>query len=337
MAAAALRSQADQNVQLMGSQPSFSIVIPTFQRRESVCVAVGALAKLRYAGKFEVIVVIDGSSDGTAAALTQLGCPFPLRLVEQANAGQAAARNRGAAEAAGEIILFLDDDMIAEPDLLAQHAESHRAGADAVTGEVPVHPESPPGLVTDALMKAAAWHRDPPASPFHVYSGNLSVSKRVFDEVGGFDEQFCLDGYGGEDLDFGLRLVGPYELRHNKAAVAWQRNSIGPREHMRRARKLAESDLRLIAKHPAVAAELLAARDAPPPGKSSRVLRLSRLPLLPNLAGLAAAWLAEIGSKVGFRSNSALARFYFSARSLAYWSALRKQAGAAALRQWLDR
>ena len=60
--------------------PSFSIVIPTFQRRTVVCDAVRALARLKYAGPFEVIVVIDGSTDGTAAALAQLDVPFSLRI-----------------------------------------------------------------------------------------------------------------------------------------------------------------------------------------------------------------------------------------------------------------
>ena len=84
-------------------QPFFSIVIPTCQRRESVCAAVMALAELRYAGSFEIIVVVDGSSDETAAALRRLSCPFPLHIIEQGNGGQAAARNRGADAAAGEI------------------------------------------------------------------------------------------------------------------------------------------------------------------------------------------------------------------------------------------
>src|SRR5437868_7409385 len=226
-----------------------------------------ALAELRYTGKFEVIVIVDGSTDGTAAKLKELSCPFPLRIIEQPNRGQAAARNGGAEEAAGEIILFLDDDMIAEPQLLAEHARMHRAGADAVTGEVPVHSASPAGLVTDALAKAAAWQRKPPASPFHVYSGNLSVAKRVFREIGGFDEELCRGGYGGEDLDFGLRLVGRYDVRHNRAAMAWQRSAVGPREFMRRAREIALSDVRVIGKHPHVTKELLANRGAPNAGR----------------------------------------------------------------------
>src|SRR4051794_34409703 len=99
-----------------------------------VCEAVRALGRLSYDGPIEIIVVVDGSTDGTAAALTQLDCAFPIRVIEQDNRGLAAARNRGATVATGEILLFLDDDMICGPDLVQQHARFHGEGADAVTG-----------------------------------------------------------------------------------------------------------------------------------------------------------------------------------------------------------
>lgn len=317
-------------------QPSFSVVIPTYQRKQAVCGAVLSICKTDYDGSVEIVVVVDGSTDGTASALKTLQCRFPLRIVEQANRGQASARNRGAAEARGEILLFLDDDMLAEPSLLSEHARLHSDGADAVTGEIPLSPHSRPNLVTDALARAAAWERKPPLTGFDIYSGHFSVAKRVFDKIGGFDEKMLTDGYGTEDLDFGLRLVPGHDVRHSKAAVAWQQSSIGPGEHMKRARKLAKSDARAIQKHPEALSTLLEARELPGSGERALAFRLSRLPVVPEIASPVAVSLAGLASKAGFGSNAAIARLYFAAWAMAYWSALRKAAGAATFDDWVD-
>ncbi len=90
--------------------------MPTFQRRSTVCDAVRAIHAIEFPGSFELIVVVDGSSDGTAAALGAISGPVPTRIFEQNNAGAASA----------EILLFLDDDMICRPDILRQLAVAFR-------------------------------------------------------------------------------------------------------------------------------------------------------------------------------------------------------------------
>ncbi|MES2120703.1 MAG: glycosyltransferase family 2 protein [Pseudomonadota bacterium] len=311
---------------------SFSIIVPTYQRREMVCEAVNALARLEYDGPLEIIVVVDGSTDGTASALAGLNCPFRLKVLEQANQGQAAARNRGAEVATGEILLFLDDDMICEPDLVQQHARAYADGADVVTGEVPIHPESAKSLTTDVLTRAASWPRGGKASPFDVYSGHLSIRRKVFREVAGFDEVLFAGGYGGEDLDLGLRLFGRYDVRHCAAAIAWQKNLIGPSAHMRRARRVAAADLRVMAKHPQVKTELLAHRGAPMRGKMPLSFQLSRVPVLAPVAAAAATWLAMLAAGTRFHANPLLARIYFTARSVSYWAAFQTAAGKVIVR-----
>src|SRR5436305_3071863 len=89
-----------KNTPRAASWPSFSMVIPTYQRRDVVCEVVRALSRTTYAGKLELIIVVDGSTDGTAEALAAIACPFPVRILEQPNGGASRARNRGAAEAA---------------------------------------------------------------------------------------------------------------------------------------------------------------------------------------------------------------------------------------------
>ena len=87
----------------------FSVVVPTFQRRELVVKAVRSLAQQSFAGRFEIIVVVDGATDGSAQALRALELSVPLTVIEQLNQGRATALNSGAARARGEILLFLDE------------------------------------------------------------------------------------------------------------------------------------------------------------------------------------------------------------------------------------
>src|SRR5688572_13340532 len=86
-----------------------SVVIPTYQRCEQVVACVRSLDRQRFDGNFEVLVVADGSTDGSAEILRALATRFPLRVLEQPNQGVAAARTAGGGAARGEILLFLDD------------------------------------------------------------------------------------------------------------------------------------------------------------------------------------------------------------------------------------
>lgn len=310
--------------------PSFSIVVPTYQRRDVVSDAVHALSRIDYRGTFEVIVVVDGSTDGTAAALRRAQCPVPLRVIEQENRGLANARNRGAAEATGDILLFLDDDMICEPDVLKQHASSYAAGADAVIGDFPVAPGSRAGFLSDAIADRKTWERDGEAlTAFDIFAGHISVRRSAFEEIGGFDENFTRNGaYGNEDIDFGQRLLQRHRVRRNGNAVSYQRSLVGPREYIRRARSIAEADLHFAAKHPQLGRELFDRRGA---SRISRRLRLlSGVPLLPALFGEAAGCLAEIGLRTPIRSSKPLSRLFHSAYALTYWSTVRRNGGVPA-------
>ena len=205
-------------------RPSLSVVIPTYQRRDAVCDAVRALTRTDHAGAVELIVVIDGSTDGTAQALAAIACPFPVKIIEQSNAGAASARNGGAAVAVNDVILFLDDDMIADPSLLDEHARLHQDGADAVIGNTPIHPASPAGFLPESIARwIASTSVKSPLSPFDVFSGQLSVRRSVFEELGGFDTAFTsAAAFGNEDADFGVRLLARHDVRHNPAAISRQ-------------------------------------------------------------------------------------------------------------------
>lgn len=94
---------------------SASIIIPTFNGKNRIGNCLHALAAQAEQVAFEILVVDDGSTDGTAAMVSK----HPgVRVITQKNAGPAAARNRGAREASGSILLFTDDDCVPTPDWL---------------------------------------------------------------------------------------------------------------------------------------------------------------------------------------------------------------------------
>lgn len=99
-----------------------SVVIPTYNHLSRLKLTLASIDIQKMdADKFEVIIVNDGSTDGSAQYLKQRKTEWNLRVVNQKNAGRAAARNRGALEAEGEIVLFCDDDCILSPDFIAAH------------------------------------------------------------------------------------------------------------------------------------------------------------------------------------------------------------------------
>lgn len=313
----------------MAGDPFFSVVIPTFQRRALVCEAVLALNNLEYEGPVELIVMVDGSTDGTAGALRQLQTKYPLRIIEQTNAGAGAARNGGAAAAKGEIILFLDDDMISEPNLVEQHARMYRQGADAVIGEIVLDQASPDGFISEGM---AAWLRSCRVgnclTPFDIFTAQLSVRREVFEQVGGFDELLTTNGaFAQEDADFGVKLLAAFDVRYNPSAVSRLRYVVTPREQMQRAAKKAAGDVLFSSKHPTLSRDLWETNGAWRPATRFIYRPLSRIPLLPRFLGELATRAAEAGLKTNLRSNRLLARFFNTARAVSYWAAVRKNGG----------
>ena len=235
----------------------FSIVIPTYERRETVLRTVAALAAQSY-DDFEVIVVVDGSADGTATALRKLSTPFRLTVLEQPNSGAGAARNAGAAAAVGQLLLFLDDDMEADSALLAEHDRSQREGADLVMGDLPLHPDSPRNVLSRGVASWARSRRDRLSAvsgdiPLaDLLTGQMSISSAAFERLGGFDASFTRDGaFGGEDIDFGYRLLkAGLRASFNPAAISHQYFDVDPAAYLRREYDAGRAAQELVAKHP---------------------------------------------------------------------------------------
>ncbi|SFT34260.1 Glycosyltransferase, GT2 family [Geodermatophilus amargosae] len=256
----------------------FSIVIPTYQRRDVLVETIRALARLETPWPCELIVVVDGSTDGSAEAARAVPVPFPVRVLEQDNQGAAAARNHGAGEARGEVLLFLDDDMVADPRLLVEHDAVLRQGADAVIGHIPLHPDSPRTLLSSGVEQWARERHERllqtrgQLSLGDLLTGQLSVRRDVFERAAGFDESFNARGeFGAEDTDFLHRLLrSGAAVRYAPGAVTHQRYVVTPEQNMRQWRQGGRADAVLVRKHPDLLPEILAAHRAGTP--SGRLL-----------------------------------------------------------------
>ncbi len=196
--------------------PELSVIIPTCNRKDKLLRCLQMLARQSLpAAQFEVVVVDDGSSDGTEEFLRAQKTPFALRHFRQANKGPAAARNRGIREACGRILVFLGDDIYAPPDFLGDHLRHHRLFPDD----------------REALLGHIAWDDELPVTPFmefitgpagaqfafgtirnpedvdylHFYTSNVSLKKKFLEmERPVFDEGYVHAAY--EDTDLGHRL-----------------------------------------------------------------------------------------------------------------------------------
>jgi peptidoglycan/xylan/chitin deacetylase (PgdA/CDA1 family)/GT2 family glycosyltransferase len=305
--------------------PRVTVVIPTYQRRDLVVETVRRFADQQDAPPFEVVVVVDGSTDGSAPALRQLETPFPLTVLEQENAGRSAACNRGAEAARSELLLFLDDDMDADPKLLCEHARSHDEGADVVFGDIPLHPDSPAGFLADSV---GAWadergrklSADPTAlDVMDFLTGQTSIARDVFLGVGGFDTMFTRGGsYGGEDFDLGVRLVrAGYRMLFNPRAISRQRYVVSPRQHLFQWRDRGVARVMLARRYPEYAPTLLARKEQ---ATERYVWRWLRRPL-------AEVVLARVAR--GYEGNRTVA-WYRRGRDLEYFAGVRAAGGVPA-------
>ena len=212
--------------------PLFSVVMPTCNRRDALARALGAWERQLPADlPFELVVVDDGSSDGTAELLDGYGSDrFGLRAVRQDNAGPAAARNRALALAAGELVLFTGDDIEPDPHLLAEHRAGHDGAGDphvAILGLT----HWPDGAELTATMRHVdgvgaqqfSYHyfRDGAEYDFrHFYTSNISVQRRLLElEPAGFCSEFPAAAFEDAELAYRLSMHG-LRIRYRVAARA---------------------------------------------------------------------------------------------------------------------
>jgi GT2 family glycosyltransferase/glycosyltransferase involved in cell wall biosynthesis len=209
-----------------------SVVVPTHNRKEKLLTCLDALARQSVLPQeFEVLVVDDGSTDGTGEALADRNFPFTLRYYWQERSGPGAARNYGIEQAAGELVLFIGDDILADVRLLEEHLLAHAASADpgiAILG----HIDWPDVMPKNAVMRYVcgdaalqfAYTLIPGLSALDhrfFYTSNISLKREFLLNAADAGIRFdpCFRHAAFEDSEFAFRLM-PRGLKIRYAAPA---------------------------------------------------------------------------------------------------------------------
>ena len=204
-----------------------SVVIPTLNRADMLATTIDRIERQTISRDiYEVLVINNNSSDNTQSMLNQKAATYPnLRAFTQLKPGAAATRNVGIREASGDFVLFIDDDIFAEPDLIESHLKYHRENHGAsIIGTVvsPWEKESDPFLryLRDkGIFNPYSIACNKPLDFSYYHTGNASTSRKVLNEVGGFNEEFFV--YGMEDIELGYRLEQQgSRMTHGPAATA---------------------------------------------------------------------------------------------------------------------
>jgi GT2 family glycosyltransferase len=225
--------------------PRVSVVVCSYNGAATIEECLAGIEALAYPN-FELIVVDDGSTDGTAAIAARRDC----RLISTETRGLAAARNTGIDAASGEIVAFIDDDAAPDPDWLTFLAHSFLTTENAgIGGPNLAFPED--GAVAQCISHA-------PGGPTHVLISdqdaehipgcNMAFRRAALEQVGGFDPRFRV---AGDDVDICWRLrERGLGLGFSPAAVVWHHRRDSVRRYWRQQRCYGEAEAHLERKWP---------------------------------------------------------------------------------------
>ncbi|MEA5570708.1 glycosyltransferase family 2 protein [Calothrix sp. UHCC 0171] len=191
-----------------GEAVFFSVVIPTYNRKPILekCLQALEVQQLSHSAVtgYEVVLVDDGSTDGTLQWLEKCKNEFPhVRVFSQNHQGPSAARNLGVEQATGDTIIFIDSDLVVTETFLQSHADALVAGKNKLGNDK---------FFTYGAVINTANFENPTSEPYKITdfsraffaTGNVAIAKHWLEKAGLFDTEFQL--YGWEDLELGVRL-----------------------------------------------------------------------------------------------------------------------------------
>jgi glycosyltransferase involved in cell wall biosynthesis len=227
-----IRSQPETIEQsfIMPDLPTVSVIIPTYNRKDLLRDTLQSLVQVTYpSDRFEVIIVDDGSTDGTQQ-ITAETFPFTLRYVQQSNQGDAAARNFGAQQSQADLLVFLDDDILVEPEYLTHLIQAHEMSQNRiVVGTWNLWPAETTPFSQSLYVSSSVDDKDADAVTEllfrDVFSNNMSLRRDTYFKIGMMQG---LDFPGSSmwcDLDFNYRAYQQgYKFYRSIKAICWHRD-----------------------------------------------------------------------------------------------------------------
>jgi glycosyltransferase involved in cell wall biosynthesis len=235
-----------------------SVVIPTYNRKDSLSETLASLSQQTWpANRFEVIIVDDGSTDGTADVIRE-PLSFAVQYHYQSNQGGVTARNLGAQHSNGNLLIFLDDDIIVEPEFISSLVQEHET-YDRVIAMGTFRPSltSQDTPFRALYARLASTGNDDMTDGFVSFtecvSNNLSIERDAFFALGMW--QNIVTGGGGwwADVDFGYRAhLQGFCFRRSPTAICYHNdyaiNDLATA--CRRLEAVAQYAVALFRKHP---------------------------------------------------------------------------------------
>jgi len=230
-----------------------SVVIPCHNQADSLKETLSSLDKqsIPY-DQYEVILIDDGSTDQTKGNADGFTSAYSFRYVYQEKSGASSARNRGAEEADAELVLFLDADMICDPGLLSTHLQAHQGTNRAIVeGSRKPWRKETSSLYYQVIDVDTNFlpHLQREKNFGDMLSCNMSLSCKLFREIGGFDPGLSR----WEDIDFAFRAVAlGAQLKFIPEAIAYHNHPMTFPEYCQKQLITHQLALDLFRKHPGI-------------------------------------------------------------------------------------
>lgn len=232
-----------------------TVIVPTYNGAEKISNILTALLRQNQS-IFEIIVVIDGSTDQTLPNLIQNQTQFNnLKIIKQPNKGRSAARNRGVKESSGNLLLFFDDDMEPHPDSIQRHVLFHQTYSGLLSGnQIEEVNKGKTDIQNYKAVLTKKWTKkftdginELNQNNLFFTAANCSIKRIDFDALHGFDERLT----DAEDFDLATRaLQSGMKVFFDKSNRAIHHDNVTCRSYIHRQRQYFKANEKLFERYP---------------------------------------------------------------------------------------